>query len=117
MTMDDFIFVGFNSQVAALNRDSGELMWSWKAPEGSGFVAVLIDGDRIIASVQGYTYCLDPMTGEELWRNPLKGMGVGTPCVASVRGGSLAGGLFASAAADILQQQEQQAAASSSAAT
>jgi outer membrane protein assembly factor BamB len=108
MTIDDLIYIGFNSQVVALHRDSGEIVWSWKAPEGTGFPAVLIDGDRLIVSVQGYTYCLDPGTGEEVWRNPLKGMGVGTPCLASIRGSSA---LYASAVEDVHQQQQQQAAA------
>lgn len=82
----DLVFVGFNSRVAALDRDTGELVWKWKASQGSGFVVLLYDSDRLIASVQGYTYCLDPSTGDELWANPLKGMGVGAPCLASISG-------------------------------
>lgn len=84
--VEELVFVGFNSQVLALDRNYGHQVWQWKAPEGRGFVAVLLDGDRIIASVQGYTYCLDPATGQTLWSNPLKGLGVGTTCLASVRG-------------------------------
>ncbi|HVJ86699.1 MAG TPA: PQQ-binding-like beta-propeller repeat protein [Caulifigura sp.] len=86
----DLIFVGFNRQVCALHRDTGELVWSWKAPEGSGFVVLLYDTDRLIASVQGYTYCLDPATGGQLWSNPLKGFGLGVPCLASISGVSSA---------------------------
>jgi outer membrane protein assembly factor BamB len=82
----DLVFVGFNKRVVALDRDSGELVWQWKARQGSGFVVMLYDGDRLIVSVQGYTYCLDPATGDEMWSNPLKGMGVGAPCLASVSG-------------------------------
>jgi len=80
--------VGFNSRVAALDRNSGELVWQWKSPEGSGFVALLLDGDRLFASVNGYTYCLHPLTGEQLWKNPLKGFGVGAACLASIAGNS-----------------------------
>ena len=82
----DLVYVGFNKQVCALDRYTGELVWSWKASEGSGYVVLLYDRDRLIASVQGYTYCLDPATGEQLWMNPLKGFGIGTPCLASVSG-------------------------------
>ena len=57
---DSLIFVGFNSRVVALDRRSGRLVWDWTSPKGSGFVAVLLDVDRLIVSVQGYTYCLDP---------------------------------------------------------
>jgi outer membrane protein assembly factor BamB len=40
-------------------------------------VALLLDGDRLIVSVQGYTYCHDALTGQQLWYNPLKGYGLG----------------------------------------
>ena len=105
VTLMDLVFVGFNRRVVGLHRDDGEMVWEWKSPEGSGFPAVLLDGDRLIVSVQGYTYCLDPITGEQLWANPLKGMGVGTACIASIYGntGSTA------AAAIIVQEQANQA--------
>jgi outer membrane protein assembly factor BamB len=80
------VFASFNSRVVALDRETGELLWKWKSPKGSGLPVILLDGDRLIVSVQGYMYCLDPMTGGELWQNPLKGLGVGTPCLASARG-------------------------------
>ena len=87
--LDHLVFVGLNSRIAALDRYSGGLVWSWKAPKGRGFPAVLLDGDRLIASVQGYTYCLDPLTGQQVWMNPLKGFGLGVSCIASVNGTSL----------------------------
>ncbi|MEK6676567.1 MAG: PQQ-binding-like beta-propeller repeat protein [Planctomycetota bacterium] len=88
MEIEDLIFVGFNSRVAALDRNTGDIVWSWKAPKGTGFVAVLLDTDRLIASVDGYTYCLDPRTGSTMWENHLKGLGTGVPCLASVAGQS-----------------------------
>lgn len=103
----DLIYVGFNSRVVALNRDTGEIVWQWKSPKGSGFVGTLLDGDRIVASVQGYMYCLDALTGEEYWSNPLKGMGLGVPSVTSIHGNSGS----AAAAAIIAQQQQHNAAA------
>src|SRR5262249_3989014 len=80
------VFVGFNSRVAALARATGELVWKWKCPKGTGPAAVLLDGDRLIVSVQGYTYCLDPLTGDQWWYNSLKAMGIGVPCLASAQG-------------------------------
>ena len=82
----NLVFVGFNSRVVALDRDTGQTIWVWKSPRGSGIAALLVDGDRLIVSVQGYTYCLDPQGGTEIWSNPLKGLGVGTACLASARG-------------------------------
>jgi outer membrane protein assembly factor BamB len=100
----DLVYVGFNSRVVCLNRDRGEVVWQWKAPTGRGFVSTLLDGDRIIASVQGYTYCLDALTGEQYWANPLKGLGLGVPCITSIHGSSGS----AAAAALIAQAQQQQ---------
>lgn len=87
-TLKDLVFVGFNSRIAALDRHDGALVWQWKSPMGSGFTALLLDGDRLIASVQGYTYCLDPLDGRVVWENPLSGFGIGVPSIASVNGGS-----------------------------
>lgn len=100
--MNDLVYVGFNSQVAALNRDTGELAWQWKCPEGSGYTTVLLDGDRLIVSVEGYTYGLDPDTGYQLWYNELPGMGVGVASLASLRGGAT--GVIAQAAHRNAQQ-------------
>ena len=107
-TNDSLIFVGFNSRVIALDRHSGKLVWDWKSPKGSGFVAVLLDVDRLIVSVQGYTYCLDPNSGTCLWSNPLSGMGVGIPCVASSRGSTLAWSSLAQIESDQQQAHHQQ---------
>ena len=72
--------------MVALDRYSGEIVWDWKAPEGSGYVSVLIDGDRLVAGVNGYMYCLDPIYGQEVWRNPMKGFGLGVTSIASING-------------------------------
>lgn len=106
--VEDLVFVGFNSRVVALDRYTGELVWQWKSPKGTGFVTLLLDGDRLIASVQGYTYCLEPLFGQQVWGNLLKGLGVGVASVASVRGAA-SGGNGAAAA------QQQQAAAAAAA--
>lgn len=101
----DLVYVGFNSRVICLHRDTGEIVWQWKSPKGRGFVAALLDGDRIIASVQGYMYCLDALTGEQYWNNPLTGMGLGYASITSIHGNS-----GSTAAAALIAQQRQQAA-------
>jgi outer membrane protein assembly factor BamB len=86
MGIDQLIFVGLNGYALALDRDSGEIVWS-NSEMHSGFVTLLLDGDRLIASTNGYIYCLDPLTGEIRWHNPLKGYGAGAPtALVSVRG-------------------------------
>ena len=96
----DLVFVGFNSRAAALHRETGKVAWKWKAPKGMGFVALMLDGERLMASVYGYTYCLNPLTGKQLWMNPMQGFGFGVPCLTSFRGSSLAASLLAQAQAD-----------------
>ena len=105
LTIQDLAFVGFHSRVVALDRETGRIVWDWKSPKGSSsHVAVLLDGDRLIVSVQGYMYCLDPITGRQLWNNPLKGFGTGIPSLTSIHGNS------GSAAAAALIASQQQAA-------
>lgn len=105
--LDDLIFIGFNRRVVALDRFDGRVIWDWKAPRGTGFVALMLDGDRLIASVNGYTYCLDPLFGQEVWRNDLPGYGTGVPSIISVRGQSNSTG----PAAEVARQQAAAAAA------
>jgi outer membrane protein assembly factor BamB len=88
MPFSDLVFVGFNKHVAALDRNSGAIVWEWSAPKpwGTGYVTMLLDGDRLVVSVNGYIYCLDPATGEVLWNNEMAGFGTGVTSLASVRG-------------------------------
>jgi len=96
MTADQLLYVGFNSRIAALSRSNGALVWQWEATNGTGFVALLLDGDLLFASVDGYTYCMDAINGQELWCNQLEGFGTGVPCLCTANG-STAHGLLAEA--------------------
>ena len=109
MTINDLVFVGLNGRVFALHRDTGDLVWKW-APTTTtaGFVALVVDGDRLIVSDNGYIYCLEALTGQELWHNPLTGYGVGIAIVATA--GSNRGQSAAGAAAVAAQQAASMAA-------
>src|SRR5215831_564125 len=88
MAIDRLIFVGLNGYALALDRDTGQIVWSNDQMK-SGFVTLLLDGDRLIVSTNGYMYCLDPLTGQIMWHNRMSGYGSGTPtALASVRGGT-----------------------------
>src|SRR5262249_33642898 len=88
MTIDQLIFVGLNGYALALDRDTGEIVW-YNSEMKSGYVSLLLDGDRLIVSTNGFIYCLDPLTGQILWNNPLRGYGMGAPTsLLSVRGQS-----------------------------
>src|SRR4249920_1951975 len=104
MTIEQLIFVGLNGYALALDRDTGEIVWSNDQMK-SGYVTLLLDGDRLIASTNGYIYCLDPLTGEIMWNNPLRGYGMGTPAsLISVRGQSSQTVIQQSAAAEASRQ-------------
>ena len=88
LALDQLVFVGLNGYAVALDRDTGDIVWSNDELK-SGYVTLLLDGDRLIVSTGGFLFCLDPLTGEILWRNPMKGYGNSTPtALLSVRGQS-----------------------------
>jgi hypothetical protein len=91
MADQELVYVGLNGRVAALDRDTGEIAWEWRASNGKAYPAMLVDGDRLLVSMDGYTYALDAYTGEQLWYNPLQGYGVGPPSLASCRSQALHG--------------------------
>ncbi len=110
ITLEQIVFVGFNKRVVALDQDTGTIVWDWTCPTGSGYVSLLLtDEQHLIVSVSGYTYCLDPASGEQRWFNELKGYGAGVASLAAWGGMSAMHPLFAAA--------EQEAAATSAAAT
>ena len=86
-TVDQLIFVGLNGYALALDRDTGDIVWS-NNQLTSGYVSLMLDGDRLIVSTNGYMWALDPLTGSILWHNPLRGYGVGAAHLCSVRGQS-----------------------------
>ncbi len=87
MNIDRLIFVGLNGRVSALDRDTGEIAWETRE-KLAGDVSLLLDGDRLIAAVNGYLYCFGAGDGRVLWHNPLKGYGCGVAALTSVRGQS-----------------------------
>ena len=111
MKTSDLIFIGIKGSVVALNRATGARVWATHL-KGSGFVNVVLDGDRILAASYGEIFCLDPNTGEGRWHNPLKGYGLG---LASIATNANPANTNAAIAAE-RQRREEEAAASSAAA-
>jgi len=85
MNVSDLIFVGLPKVVVAIHRDTGQTIWSQSLKRG--YATLLLDGDRLVVSINGYVYCLNPLTGQVLWQNPLTGMGLGVASMTSTRGG------------------------------
>jgi len=86
MKTTDLVYVGFLNRVAALNRRTGEIVWQWQSSKGSSYLTLLVDGDLVLVSVDGYMYGLETCTGKELWANPMKGFGTGVASLATVNG-------------------------------
>ena len=76
------IFVGVKGSVIALSRSNGAEVWRAKLG-GSDFVNLVAEDDRVYATTRGQVFCLSATSGEILWTNPLKGMGLGLVTIAS----------------------------------
>jgi outer membrane protein assembly factor BamB len=111
MHLHQLLFLGLNGRVAALDRDSGEIVWEWTAKHKDravgGYITLLVDHGQLFVSANGYTYRLDPLSGTELWANPLKGWGVGPTALAT----STAATQHVLTAAAAKQQADEQAGA------
>ena len=77
----NFVFVGLNGSVAALDRSTGALIWTARL-KGRDFVNVIQTDSEVYAATKGEIFCLDPGTGHIRWCNPLKGMGLGLVSIA-----------------------------------
>ena len=108
----DLIFVAANSLVKAFDRYDGREIWTWTAiPAGAGFfqklsvskfVTVSLDRDRlVVAGIKG-VWCLDPLTGEEVWHAPVDDFKGGYPIIAGGTSGTIAAA--SAQAADIAAQ-------------
>ena len=86
MKTTDLVYVGLLRRVAALERETGRMVWKWEARKGMSDATLLLDRDLLIVSVDGNMYGLEALTGRELWFNPLRGFGIGRASLASVHG-------------------------------
>ncbi len=110
MKISDLVFVGIKGSVVALDRSTGQQVWTTHL-KGIGFVNVVLEDRMIIASSAGEIFCLDRLTGTGLWQNPLKGFGRGLASIATERNPGT-GNLLLMAE----QQRREQAAAAAAAA-
>src|SRR5262245_16214293 len=102
MARSSTIVIGIKGTVLAIDRDTGETIWSTKL-KGSDFVNVSLEGGDVVASTRGQLYRLDGSTGEIRWRNELPGLGYGIV--------SIAGASQAAAVAEKQRQDAQRSAA------
>jgi len=105
------IFLGVKGSVIALNRATGRQLWATSLV-GADSVNVALDGDSLYATTRGEIFCLDPMTGDARWHNPLKGFGYG---LVTITGAGIAPANQNALMAEIVRQQQAAAASSASA--
>lgn len=81
-------FVAIQNTILALRDADGSEVWrhSLGGLFTAQFACISLLGGRLLASCQGELTCLDPETGRELWKNPLKGLGTGLVMVAGCAG-------------------------------
>jgi outer membrane protein assembly factor BamB len=84
------VFLGVHGEVVALDRGTGQQLWSTKLA-GGDFVNLMLDDDRIIATTKGKAFCIDAATGQLLWRNDLPGLGLGLVSIATASGSTPSG--------------------------
>ena len=84
------LFVGIKGSVIAVDRRSGETLWSTHL-KGSSFVTVAVENGAVYAGTYGRLYCLDPSTGSVRWTNELPGMGYGLLCIGGADSSALFG--------------------------
>jgi outer membrane protein assembly factor BamB len=82
MKTTELVFVGIKGSVVALNRATGQQVWATRL-KGSDFVNVVLQDGAVLASCHSEIFCLDPLTGNGLWHNPLKGFGTGLATIAT----------------------------------
>lgn len=82
MKTPNLLYVGIRGSVVALHRDTGEIAWRTHL-KGAEFVNLIVDGDHIYATTYGEAFCLDARSGQSLWHNRLKGLGLGLASLAT----------------------------------
>jgi outer membrane protein assembly factor BamB len=82
------LIVGLKGTVIAVDRSTGETLWSTHL-KGSSFVTVTVEDGAIFAGTGGRLYRLDPANGEIRWSNDLPGLGYGIVCIAGASSAAL----------------------------
>ena len=110
MRIASLVFIGIKGTVVALDRATGQRVWATHL-KGSDFVNVVLEDGALLASCYGEIFCLDPLTGDALWHNPLKGFGTGLATIATEYDTGSANALV------LAEKQRRDAAASAAAAS
>ena len=79
---NNLVFAGLtNHRMLALDRDTGEQVWDFKAHLPISASALVHDGAAYVTSAGNIIYGLDAQTGEQLWKHKLRGNVKTTPAL------------------------------------
>ena len=85
ISFDQLLIVGMAGAVYALNKNTGERIWT-RTLRGSGLVLITLEKECIFASTGGHVYGIDAATGGLLWDNDMPGAGWGLATLATSNG-------------------------------
>ena len=76
MNPQDLLFIGTHGHVRAVSKRTGRKQWETSLP-GTGYtiVSLLYAEPVLYAASRGLLFALDPLDGEIVWQNGLRGMG------------------------------------------
>ncbi|MEO7413945.1 MAG: PQQ-binding-like beta-propeller repeat protein [Opitutaceae bacterium] len=106
MDAKNILILGIKGSLVAFRRDTGEQLWKVHL-KSNEFVTVVTDETRVYAHTKGELHCVDLLTGQTLWSDPLKGLGYD---LASIAGP----GLSAPSSPTMIEKKRQDHAAASS---
>ena len=75
------LIIGSNGKVAAINSQSGKIIWETNLAKGffssthQQDVSVIEHEGNVFAGCQGHVFCIDSSSGKIKWHNELKGFG------------------------------------------
>lgn len=79
---NNLVYVGLtNHRMLALNKDTGEQVWEFKAHLPISASALVHDGIAYVTSSGNIIYALDAQTGDQLWRHKIRGNVKTTPAL------------------------------------
>ncbi len=72
----DIVVFGIGGHAVAIDASTGTEIWRTKL-KGSDTVTITLAAARVLAAAGGELFCLERDSGQILWHNNLKGLGLG----------------------------------------
>jgi outer membrane protein assembly factor BamB len=86
MSNDDLLFIGTHGHICAVDKRSGDQIWTKSLPDtGYAIVTLLYEDDVLYAGSRGHLFAIDPADGTILWSNGLKGLGYDHICLLTTK--------------------------------